>query len=101
MGAEQNKLLVRRLVEGINSGSLEVLDEVAHGGFARAARQWIGPFRDSFPDFRMEITGPIADEEKVAARISGARALTWAGGGDTGRLADGSAMSMRSTSTGC
>jgi hypothetical protein len=34
MGAEQNKLLVRRLVEGINSGSLEVLDEVAYGGFA-------------------------------------------------------------------
>jgi len=49
MGAEQDKLLVRRLVEGINSGSLEVLEEVAYGGFARAARQWIGPFRDSSP----------------------------------------------------
>ena len=69
MGAEQNKLLVRRLVEGINDASLEVLDEVADGTFARAARQWIGPFRDSFPDFRMEIIDLIADDEKVAAHF--------------------------------
>ena len=64
MDAEHNKLLVRWLVEGINNGSLEVLDEVADGRFARAARQWIGPFRDSFPDFRMEIIDLIADDEK-------------------------------------
>jgi hypothetical protein len=38
MGAEENKLLVRRLVEGINNGSLEVLDEVADAGLVRAAR---------------------------------------------------------------
>jgi predicted ester cyclase len=37
--------------------------------FARAARQWIGPFRDSFADVRMEITGLIADEEKVAVHL--------------------------------
>lgn len=56
MGAEQNKLLVRRLVnDAINHHNLGVLDEVADGGIARAARHWIGPFRDSFPDFRMEI----------------------------------------------
>ena len=86
MGAEQDKLLVRRLVEGINSG-LEVLDEVAYGGFARAARQWIGPFRDSFPDFRMEITGLIADEEKVAAhfRCSGTHLGRWRGHRPSGR----------------
>ena len=34
-------------------------------------------------------------------RISGARARTRAGGRDTGRRAGGSAVSMRSTSTGC
>ena len=56
-------------MEGITNGSLEVLDEVADDRFARAARQWIGPFRDSFPDFRMEITGLIADEEKVAVHL--------------------------------
>ena len=38
MGVEENKLLVRRLVGGVNNGSLEVLDEVADAGFARVAR---------------------------------------------------------------
>jgi hypothetical protein len=33
MGAEQNKLLVGRLGEGINNGSFEVLDEVADAGW--------------------------------------------------------------------
>jgi hypothetical protein len=51
MTAEQNKLLVRRLVEeAVNPGNLDVLDEVAKGEFAVAARRWIGPFRGSFPD---------------------------------------------------
>jgi len=87
MGAEQNKLLVRRLVEGINNGSLEALDEVADGRFAQAARQWIGPFRDSFPDFRMEIIDLIADEEKVAAhfRCSGTHLGQWRGHEPSGR----------------
>lgn len=56
MAAEQNKLLVSRLVEeAVNRSNLDVLDEVADGEIALAARHWIGPFRDSFPDFRMEI----------------------------------------------
>ena len=38
MGVEENKLLVRRLVGGVNNGSLEVLDEVADAGFVRVAR---------------------------------------------------------------
>jgi hypothetical protein len=38
MGAEENKLRVRRLVVGINNGSLEVPDEVADAGFVRVAR---------------------------------------------------------------
>jgi hypothetical protein len=56
MTAEENKVLVRRLVEeAVNPGNLDVLDEVAQGEFAVTARRWAGPFRDSFPDFRMEI----------------------------------------------
>jgi predicted ester cyclase len=46
-----------------------VLDEVAGGGFARAARQGIGPFRESFPDFRMAIVDLIADGETVAGHF--------------------------------
>ena len=87
MGAEQNKLLVRRLAEGINNGSLDVLDEVAGSEFARAARRWIGPFRESFPDFRMEIIFLVADEEKVAAhfRCSGTHLGEWLGHPPSGR----------------
>ena len=46
MTAEQNKLLIQRLVEeAVNQGNLDVLAEVAGGEFAQAARQWVGPFR--------------------------------------------------------
>ena len=88
MTAEQNKLLVRRLVEeAVNPGNLAVLDEVAKGEFAEAARRWVGPFRDSFPDFRMEIVNLVADSEKVAAhfRCSGTHLGEWMGHPPTGR----------------
>ena len=88
MTAAQNKLLVRRLVEdAVNSRSLEVLDEVAEGEFAQVARRWIGPFRDSFPDFKMEIVDLVGDGEKVAAhlRCSGTHLGAWMGHPPTGR----------------
>jgi predicted ester cyclase len=84
----EHKLLVRRLVdEAVNAGSLQVLDEVAKGDFAVAARRWIGPFRDSFPDFTMEIVDLVADGEKVAAhfRCSGTHLGEWIGHPPTGR----------------
>lgn len=88
MTAEQNKLLVRRLVEeAVNPGNLEVLDEIAEGEFAVIASRWIGPFRDSFPDFRMDIVDLVAEHEKVAAhfRCSGTHLGEWMGHPPTGR----------------
>jgi predicted ester cyclase len=88
MTAEQNKELVRRLVEeAVNRGNPDVLDEVAMGEFALAARRWVGPFRDSFPDFTMEIVDLVADSEKVAAhfRCSGTHLGEWMGHPPTGR----------------
>jgi predicted ester cyclase len=88
MTAEQNTLLVRRLVEeAVNPGNLEVLDEVAVGEFAQAARRWVGPFRASFPDFTMEIVDLVADSEKVAAhfRCSGTHLGERMGHPPTGR----------------
>ncbi len=79
---------VRRLVEdAVNPGTLDVLDEVAKGGFAVAARRWIGPTRDCFPDFQMEIADLVADSEKVAAhfRCSGTHLGEWMGHPPTGR----------------
>ena len=101
MTAEQNKLLIQRLVEeAVNQGDLDVLAEVADGEFAQAARQWVGPFRAAFPDFSMEIVDLVAEEEKVAAhfRCSG----THLGSGWAARRpAGGSRTSTRSTSSGC
>ena len=88
MTAEENKLLIRRLVdEAVNRANLDVLDGIASGQFAVAARRWIGPFRDSFPDFRMEIVDLVADGEKVAAhfRCSGTHQGEWMGRPPTGR----------------
>jgi predicted ester cyclase len=88
MTAEQNKLLIRRLVEeAVNAGNLEALDEVARGEFAQTARRWVGPFRASFPDFTMEIVDLVAYSEKVAAhfRCSGTHLGEWMGHPPTGR----------------
>jgi predicted ester cyclase len=88
MTAEQNKMLVRRLVEeAVNPRNPDVLDEVAEGEFAAAARQWVAPFRGSFPDFQMEIVDLVADHENVAAhfRCSGTHLGEWMGHPPTGR----------------
>jgi len=108
MTAEQNKLLIQRLVEeAVNQGNLDVLAEVADGEFAQAARQWVGPFRAAFPDFSMEIVDlvaeekvpeekvaeeevaeeEVAEEEKVAAhfRCSGTHLGEWMGRPPSGR----------------
>jgi predicted ester cyclase len=88
MTVQQNKLLIQRLVEeAANQGHLDVLAEVADGEFAQAARQWVGPFRAAFPDFRMEIVDLVAEEEKVAAhfRCSGTHLGEWMGRPPSGR----------------
>ena len=88
MTVEQNKLLIQRLVEeAANQCHLDVLAEVADGEFAQAARQWVGPFREAFPDFSMEIVDLVAEEEKVAAhfRCSGTHLGEWMGRPPSGR----------------
>jgi predicted ester cyclase len=85
---EDNKNLVRRLTEEVvNSQNLAALDEVADGEVATAARQWIGPFRESFPDFTMKIADLIAEGDKVVAhfKCSGTHLGEWRGRPATGR----------------
>jgi predicted ester cyclase len=84
---EANKALVRRLVEIVNEGALEALEEVASGRIAEAARHWIGPFRDSFPDFHMEICDVIAEGDKVVGhfKCSGTQQGEWQGLPPSGR----------------
>jgi len=92
MDAEQNKDLVRRLVdEVVNKRNPAALDRVASGAFARTARRWIRPFRQSFPDFRMEIVDLIAEGDHVVAhfRCSGTHEGAWLGYPPSGRRFEG------------
>lgn len=86
--AEDNKLLVRRLVqEAVQERNVDVLDQVAAGEFAELAKRWISPFQSAFPDFEMEIVDLIAEDDKVVARFrcSGTHLGEWLGVPPTGR----------------
>jgi len=85
---EESKELVRRLVdEVVNRRSVDALDEIAQGDFARLARRWISPFESSFPDFRMEIVQLVAEGDTVVAhfRCSGTHRGEWLGVAPTRR----------------
>jgi predicted ester cyclase len=79
--------LVARLVEIVNAGDVDRLEEVASGQVAEAARRWIGPFRESFPDFHMELVDTVAEPDKVAAyfKCSGTQQGEWQGRPPSGR----------------
>jgi len=84
---EHNKALVRRLVEIVNTRDFDALDQVASGRIAEEARRWIGPFADSFPDFRMEVVDVIAEDDKVVGyfKCSGTHEGEWQGRPASGR----------------
>ena len=84
---EHNKTLVRRLVEIVNAGDLAALPDVASGEIAAAAERWIGPFRESFPDFEMTIADVIAEGDKVVGyfKCSGTQEGEWRGRPPSGK----------------
>jgi predicted ester cyclase len=82
MTVEANKALVRRFVDGaINGRQIELVDELADGELAIAAKRWIGPFTESFPDFEMKIVQLIAEGDSVVAhfRCTGTHLGEWQG----------------------
>ena len=88
MSSEQNKRLVRRLIdEAVGKRNLDVLDELAAGEFAQVAKRWVRPFQSAFPDFEMEIVELIADDEKAVGQFecSGTHRGEWLGVPGTGR----------------
>ena len=82
-----NRALVRRFVAIVNGGDLTDLDEVADAAFAEGARRWIAPFRESFPDFQMDVVDVIAEPGKVVGhfKCSGTNQGEWQGQPPTGR----------------
>jgi predicted ester cyclase len=92
VSAEHNKRLVRRLVEeGVARRNPDIVEEIATGEFAQAAKRWVSPFRSAFPDFEMEIVELIAEGDTVVGhfRCSGTHDGEWLGVPATGRRFDG------------
>jgi predicted ester cyclase len=92
LSTEANKQLVRRLLdEALARHDPEVIDEIATGQLAEAAKRWVSPFRGAFPDFEMEIVQLIAEGDTVVAhfRCSGTHRGEWLGVSPTGRRFEG------------
>jgi predicted ester cyclase len=84
---EHNKDLVRRLVQIVNERAFDDIAEVASGQIAREAARWVGPFAQSFSDFRMELVDVIAEDDRVVGyfKCSGTQRGEWRGNPPTGR----------------
>ena len=84
---DHNKRLVHRLVEIVNERDFGSIDEVATGQIASEAKRWVGPFTESFPDFRMEVVDVLAESDKVVGyfKCSGTHQGEWRGHPPTGR----------------
>ena len=88
--SEENKALVRRMVEGINAGDEE---GIMDGLFApaspgsRRVKRLFAEFRLAFPDWREEIVELVAEGDTVAGRFrcSGTHLSDFLGEAPTGR----------------
>lgn len=82
------KAVVARLVEEVmNAGRLGAIEELYEPALAPLARRWIAPFREAFPDARMQIVELVAEGERVVGRFScsGTHQGPWEGHPPTGR----------------
>ena len=83
MSIEENKTIANRVVEAINQRNMTLLDElVAADGIEHAAppgmpptletaKQYIGTLATAFPDFKYTIEYTVAEDDKVAQRLTG------------------------------
>lgn len=87
MSTEQNKAVVRRMVDEVfNQGNIEAADEFLAPDFAEreelppgiprdreGVKQISAAFRGAFPDFRASIDDIVAEDDRVVLR------MTWTG----------------------
>lgn len=80
MSTEENKAVIRRIVEELNKGNLAVLDEsmannfIWHGADGREMdregyKQFIVMLIDAFPDLKCTIVNIVAEGDEVAFRF--------------------------------
>lgn len=80
MGADQNKAIVRRLIEqAFNEGNFAVIEELVDSDYVihvartevrghKAVKKFVTMYRTAFPDYHCTIDDQIAEEDKVVTR---------------------------------
>ena len=66
---EDNKAMVRRLMEAINADEMDVMDELFTPELAEPTKRSFTAFRLAFPDWRMEIAELVAEGNTVVGRF--------------------------------
>ena len=67
---EQNKEMVRHMIEAINAGAEDkVIDELFAPRAARRVKRLFAEFRSAFPDWQEEIVQLVAEGNTVAGRF--------------------------------
>jgi predicted ester cyclase len=82
------KRIVQRWVDcAINNGDLDAAAELCTPRAGRRTRAWVAPFREAFPDVRMETVELVAEGDSVAGRFvcSATHRGTWQEHEPTGR----------------
>jgi predicted ester cyclase len=84
---ENKRLVARAVAEVINGGDLDAVDRYYAPGIAAAARAWVAPFREAFPDVHMDTVALVGEGDTVVGhfRCSGTQAGPWMGRPPTGR----------------
>ena len=67
--SEENKIMVRRLMEAINEGNMDVVDELFVPKLARPMKRSFIAFRSAFADWRMWREEPVAEGNTVVGRF--------------------------------
>jgi predicted ester cyclase len=86
--SEENKAMVRRMVDAINAGEEgEVVEELFTPRAARRVGRLFAQFRSAFPDWHEEIVQLVAEGDTVAGRFkcSGTHLGEFLGEAPTGR----------------
>ncbi len=86
--SEENKAMVRRMVEAINAGDeAAAIDELFAPRAARRVKRLFAEFRSAFPDWQEEVVQLVAEGDTVAGRFrcSGTHRGEFLGEAPTGR----------------
>jgi predicted ester cyclase len=89
--SEENKAMVRRMVEAINAGAEEAtVDALFAPRTARRVKRLFAEFRTAFPDWQEEIVQLVAEGDAVAGRFrcSGTHRGEFLGEAPTGKRMD-------------